>query len=266
MTARGARFSVPQWAVAHGSTEQAEARSSTLKRAPRPVAYASGSLILSCILIVSSCGEPQRLDKTPVPVEVTDFHELFAQNCAGCHGENGMKGAAPRLNDPVYLAVADREAIYNTIKNGRKGTPMPAMGKDQGGTLMENQIKAIVDGMEREWSRNVDFQGTPVPVYSVGKAPPGDAQHGQLAYEKNCMMCHGFGQFKGAAGPILDPHFLALASDQELRTTMIVGRIDWGMPDWRNRIPGHPTTDQEISDIVAWLASQRPQYAGETTQ
>jgi hypothetical protein len=42
---------------------------------------------------------------------------------------------------------------------------------------------------------------------------------------------------------------------------MIVGRVDWGMPDWRNRIPGHPMKDQDMSDIVAWLASKRPQYA-----
>jgi cytochrome c oxidase cbb3-type subunit III len=223
-------------------------------------------LLEACLFLATSCGEPTRLEKTPVPQPVMDFHSLFAENCAGCHGENGMKGAAPRLNDPVYLAVADHRTIYNTIEYGRKGTTMPAMGKDQGGTLTEDQTKAIVDGMEREWSRNVDFQGAPVPVYSVEKAPPGDVQRGEIAYQKNCMMCHGFGKFKGAAGPILDPHFLALVSDQGLRTTMIVGRIDWGMPDWRHRIPGHPTTDQEISDIVAWLASQRPQYAGETTQ
>jgi hypothetical protein len=31
---RGARFSVPPWASVHGSRERAEARSSTLKRAP----------------------------------------------------------------------------------------------------------------------------------------------------------------------------------------------------------------------------------------
>ncbi|MFZ0594528.1 MAG: c-type cytochrome [Bryobacteraceae bacterium] len=227
----------------------------------------AATLLGACIILASGCAEPQRLEKTPVPEPVMDFHKLFAENCAGCHGENGMKGPAPRLNDPVYLAVADREDIYNTIKNGRKGTPMPAMAEDQGGTLTENQIKAIVDGMEREWSRNVDFQGAPVPAYRVEKAPPGDAQRGEAAYQKNCMVCHGFGKVKGVvAGPILDPHFLALISDQGLRTTMIVGYPDWGMPDWRHRIPDHPTTDQEISDIVAWLASERPQYAGETTQ
>jgi cytochrome c oxidase cbb3-type subunit III len=33
------------------------------------------------------------------------------------------------------------------------------------------------------------------------------------------------------------------------------------MPDWRNRIPNHPMSNQDISDVVAWLASQRPAYS-----
>jgi mono/diheme cytochrome c family protein len=115
--------------------------------------------------------------------------------------------------------------------------------------------------MERQWSRNVDFPGATAPTYSIEKAPPGDAARGQMAYTKNCMMCHGFEKFKGTAGTILNPNYLALTSDQGLRTTMIVGRIDWGMPDWRYRVPGHPTSDQDISDIVAWLAQMRPRYA-----
>jgi mono/diheme cytochrome c family protein len=100
----------------------------------------------------------------------------------------------------------------------------------------------------------------------VAKAPAGDEQHGQAAYQKNCMGCHGFGKVKGKAGSILDPNFLALVSDQGLRTTMIVGRRDWGMPDWRDRIPNQPMTDQDMSDVGAWLASQRPAYASLATQ
>jgi hypothetical protein len=79
------------------------------------------------------------------------------------------------------------------------------------------------------------------------------------------MMCHGFGKFKGVAGSIADSQYLALVSDQNLRTTMIVGRMDCGMPDWSHRIPRHPMTDQEMSDVMAWLASKRPKYAAIVT-
>ena len=218
----------------------------------------------ACLFWASSCGLPKNLPQPSAPAEVTDFHTLFGQNCVGCHGHDGTKGPAPRLNDPVYLSIADKSDIASVIDHGRPGTTMPAFGLDQGGPLSQRQVQAIVDGMEREWSRNVDFQGVAAPIYSIGKAPAGDAAHGQAAYMKDCMMCHGFGKFKGTAGAILDPHYLALASDQGLRTTMIVGRIDWGMPDWRHRIPGHPMSDQDMSDVVAWLSSQRPRYAAMT--
>ena len=57
--------------------------------------------------------------------------------------------------------------------------------------------------------------------------------------------------------------FLALLTDQELRTIVIVGRPELGAPDWRGDIPGKPMSAQDISDVVAWLASQRPKFPGQ---
>jgi hypothetical protein len=56
---------------------------------------------------------------------------------------------------------------------------------------------------------------------------------------------------------VINPAYLALVSDQALRTAVIVGRSDLGMPDWRANIPGRSMSPQEISDVVAWLASHR---------
>ena len=59
------------------------------------------------------------------PRQVLDFHTLYRQNCAGCHGENGRNGAAISLANPVYLAVAgDRPSAQVTAK-GVPGTLMP---------------------------------------------------------------------------------------------------------------------------------------------
>jgi hypothetical protein len=52
--------------------------------------------------------------------------------------------------------------------------------------------------------------------------------------------------------------YLSLISDQGLRTIVIVGRPDFGAPDWRGNVPGRPMTNQEITDVVSWLSSQRP--------
>jgi hypothetical protein len=58
----------------------------------------------------------------------------------------------------------------------------------------------------------------------------------------------------------VDPSFLSLVSDQELRTLVIVGRPELGAPDWRGNVSGQPMSDQEISDVVAWLGSKRSSF------
>jgi cytochrome c oxidase cbb3-type subunit 3/ubiquinol-cytochrome c reductase cytochrome c subunit len=57
-------------------------------------------------------------------------------------------------------------------------------------------------------------------------------------------------------GSIVDPTYLALVSDQYLRSIIIAGRPDQGMPDWRGD-SSQPLTDQQVTDIVAWLGSKR---------
>jgi len=61
-------------------------------------------------------------------------------------------------------------------------------------------------------------------------------QQGEIAYKTYCESCHGpsgRGGQKGSA--ITDDSFLALVSDQELRTVVIVGRPELGAPDWRGK-------------------------------
>ncbi len=64
------------------------------------------------------------------------------------------------------------------------------------------------------------------------------------------------------ASSIVDGAYLALVSNQNLRTTVIVGRPEMGFPDWRNDLTGKPMSPDDVSDVVAWLAAQRPQFAG----
>ena len=59
----------------------------------------------------------------------------------------------------------------------------------------------------------------------------------------------------------MDDSFLTLASDQYLRTIVIVGRQELGAPDWRGDVPGQPMSQQDVSDVVAWLSAQRPKPA-----
>ena len=56
--------------------------------------------------------------------------EIFAENCAACHGESGEGNAelgAPRLSDAIWLYGGDKATIVETITNSRGGV-MPAWG------------------------------------------------------------------------------------------------------------------------------------------
>ena len=93
---------------------------------------------------------------------------------------------------------------------------------------------------------------------------PGDPRQGAEVYATYCSACHGpDGRGGNKASSIVDGAYLALVSDQNLRTVVIIGRPELGAPDWRNDVPGKPMSPQEISNVVAWLAAQRPRFPAE---
>ncbi len=57
-------------------------------------------------------------------LDVAKGAELFAQNCAACHGDNAkgkQEVGAPDLTDPIWLYGSAPEQVIATIANGRKG-------------------------------------------------------------------------------------------------------------------------------------------------
>ena len=206
-------------------------------------------------------GKPSEKDRWVPPSHVKDFRRLYAQNCAGCHGADGRLGAARPLNDPLYLAFAGEETLREVAAKGVPGTAMPGFAQSAGGNLTDEQIASLVEGMRAQWGRPEDFKNVAIPPYRQESA--GAPNRGAEAYRTYCAQCHG-AEGKGGlyAGAIIDPNYLALVSDQSLRSTVVAGRPDLGMPDWRSRLPGRPMSAQEISDVTAWLASKRsPQAA-----
>ena len=200
-------------------------------------------------------GKPTEAERWRAPADVSDFTELYTQNCAGCHGSDGKLGAARSLNDSLYLSFIPDDALKQVISQGRNGTNMPAFSQQAGGTLTDRQIELLVSGMRAAWFKPNDFSAVEIPTYSASGS--GDAANGAHAFQTYCSGCHGSNGAGGSAGSIVDPNFLNLVSDQGLRTTVVVGRSDLGKPDWRSNVAGHPMSPQEIDAVVAWLASQR---------
>jgi cytochrome c oxidase cbb3-type subunit III len=223
------------------------------------VAAAIGALLFGC---ASPHGQPRKGSETLAPDEVLDFPTLYAENCAGCHGVEGRGGAAIALSDPVYLAIANDAAIRNMIAKGGPGTAMPAFAQSSGGMLTDKQVDVIASGMRSRWSRPANVDAANLPSYAPKSA--GNVSQGEAAYKTYCESCHGpngRGGPKGSA--ITNDSFLALVSYQGLRTIVITGRPELGAPDWRGNVPGKPMSDQEITDVVAWLVSRRVQNPGQ---
>jgi cytochrome c oxidase cbb3-type subunit 3 len=218
-----------------------------------------------CAMLVSGCGsphgQPAKESETLAPNEVSEFGTLYGQNCAGCHGTEGRGGAAIALANPVYLAIADDASLRKVIAQGVPGTAMPAFAQSAGGMLTDVQIDVLTKEIRSRWSQRGILDATSAPPYTPKLT--GDAQRGEAAYKTFCASCHGPSGSGGAKGSsITDDSFLALVSDQGLRTIVIAGRPELGAPDWRGNIPGKPMTDREVSDVVAWLVSHRSQIPG----
>src|ERR1043165_4309710 len=94
-------------------------------------------LYLACIAALSwlvGCnahlpGKPSEAERWRAPADVTDFNQLYTENCAGCHGAEGKFGAALSLNDPLYQAFVTDDALRQVISEGRPGTNMPAFSQ-----------------------------------------------------------------------------------------------------------------------------------------
>jgi len=224
-----------------------------------------GAVGLSALGLCGCANAPGRPGPGEVPVvpsEISDFNLLYERNCAGCHGSEGKGGAAIALSDPVYLAIADDAVLRRVATNGIPGTSMPAFAQSAGGMLTGKQIDVIVDGIRARWSKPNVLGAVDPPPYS--SSLPGDSARGSEVFATYCSSCHGPGGRGGqTASSIVAGSFLALVSDQEIRTMVIAGRPELGAPDWRGNIPRRSMSPQDITDVVAWLASQRPKFPGQ---
>ena len=222
-------------------------------------------------------GKPKPADRPLPQNEITDFATLFAQNCTGCHGQDGTQGPAPPLNDALFLALIPDDALLSVIRDGRPGTPMPAFAVEQGGTLTAEQIEIISKGVKTELPTAESDEGE-TTVADASSTPPyllpsnslqlqaTVSEQASALFERACAECHGLNGAGGetgyaSGGAINDRAFLALISDQALRRIIITGRHDLGMPNFA-QTDGRPDdfkplTSEEIDELVALLAAWR---------
>ena len=207
---------------------------------------------------LAGCSLPGRPGPNHVPArpdQVTDFTELYQQNCQACHGVNGKQGMAVSLANPAYLAYAGKEHIAQVTANGIGGSLMPAFANNAGGLLTDQQIEILADGVIARWGNAAALGGAVPPPYE--SSATGDVHAGETLYRADCLRCHAPGR-----SSILDPTYLALVSNGGLRTLLVAGKPQQGMPDWRG-YPGGALNDQQLADLVAFMVSHRTPAAGQ---
>jgi mono/diheme cytochrome c family protein len=110
-------------------------RAPTVSALPLAPIRLVGALALIGLAALAGCrggGPEDRLDS---PEAIQHGRELFAANCAECHGARG-DGQGPRaavlvkaptdFTDPVWRAGAQPQAVFAAIRLGVQGSAMPA--------------------------------------------------------------------------------------------------------------------------------------------
>ncbi len=189
--------------------------------------------------------EPARIRNVfaaDIAEQVALGQQLFTNNCATCHGDNGEGDRGPALNDKKLLKTTEDARIFSLIGSGVPGTAMPSWSQTYGGPLTDEQIRDLVTFI-RNWEATAQDVAKPKPTP--------DAYQGQVIFESICYTCHGInGQGTDRAPALNSKELLAKFDDNWFRQTVAEGRPAKGMPTW-----GKVLAPQQIEDVVAYIRS-----------
>lgn len=95
--------------------------------------------------------EPIDLSLDPVTGDIALGEELYAENCAVCHGEHGEGEIGPAIGNPAMLSMNTDAFLRYALENGRDGTDMPAFG-DTFSTLELDAVTAFLRTRATGWA------------------------------------------------------------------------------------------------------------------
>jgi mono/diheme cytochrome c family protein/rhodanese-related sulfurtransferase len=83
--------------------------------------------------------EAIELPLEPIVGDVELGKEIYAEECAACHGDSGEGDIGPALGNPAMLSLTSDAFLRYAIENGRDGTDMPSFAD----VLEPDQIDAV---------------------------------------------------------------------------------------------------------------------------
>ena len=177
--------------------------------------------------------------------------QLFAENCAACHGQFGEGGPNPTrpgdiiapISSAEFLKTRDDITLRNIISQGQPNFGMSPFGASYGGPLADDDIDALV-AFIRGWEANPPVELP--PEVSSGQA----ALTGAQIYADVCSRCHG-PNGEGGIGPSLaNAQFQAKYDNQALLDLISKGREATPMIAW-----GEILAPDQIEQLVRFIRS-----------
>lgn len=181
--------------------------------------------------------------------------ELFAANCAACHGVHGEGASGPQLNNSGFLSAASDGFLIGTIALGRSGTPMQSMVHGGGGIaqIEPERLRDVVAYL-RQWEPETSWR---TPRTLAEQSYP-TVRAGRELFASHCSGCHGpngRGSQEGEdyfAPALNNPEFLRAASDGFLTATIARGRQGTPMRAFGNQAGGISSlSGDDIADLVS---------------
>ena len=98
--------------------------------------------------------------------------DLYMENCADCHGENGEGVLVERvLSSKDVMYTFDDDTLFNIINYGQPDSGMEPFGRAYGGELGPDEIWAIVTFMRYTWDDRVQPPAEATPEATVTPTP-----------------------------------------------------------------------------------------------
>jgi mono/diheme cytochrome c family protein len=218
-----------------------------------------------CALVLLATRQAHVLAQGPTEEQLEEGAQLYAENCAVCHGANG-EGRIGATLAKDWPSIRPDLRVRGVVVEGVPGSPMVAWSQENGGPLAEAQIDALVFYI-LSWETGGLPSLPPTPTFTP--RPPitpvpeveGDPNRGAVLYDENCAVCHGRNG-EGRVGAMLAKNWPAIRPDLRVKAVTENGVSGSPMPAWSQQ-QGGPLTDEDINDIVAFILSwQAPAPAG----
>lgn len=194
--------------------------------------------------------------QTNTPAEqLTLGAQLYAENCAVCHGDNG-EGRVGATLAKDWPSIRPELTVRTIIEQGVPGSVMPAWGQKFGGPFTQGELDALIMFI-LTWQTGNPPDLTPLPTATlrpvVSPVPDveGDPNRGGVLYDENCAMCHG-ANAEGRVGATLAKSWPGIRPDLSIKTTIANGVPGSPMPAW-SQANGGPLSEQDQNDLVAFI-------------